>query len=104
MAESGIHVREILRLIALLDAWFRDQWLVHVGGNILLYWEQGNTRRSVSPDVFVVKGLAKEPPLPVYLVWEHGPPAVAYGALLSVGHRQSVPRLSNGPRMAGCRF
>src|SRR5262249_34883048 len=40
-------------------------------GNLLLFYERGNKRRHVSPDVFVVKGVPKRD-RPNYLLWEEG--------------------------------
>src|SRR5206468_9734638 len=40
--------------------------------------ERGNPRRHVAPDVFLVRGVAKEPPRDYYLLWkeEKGPDVV----------------------------
>ena len=35
---------------------FRDRPDVYVSGNLLIYYEEGNPRASVAPDVFVVLG------------------------------------------------
>jgi hypothetical protein len=45
--------------------------MVYVSGNLLLFYERGNKRRHVSPDVFVVKGVAKHT-RPNYLLWQEG--------------------------------
>src|SRR5262249_18597645 len=39
--------------------------------NLLIFYEPGNKRRHISPDVFVVKGVPKQV-RPNYLVWEEG--------------------------------
>jgi Uma2 family endonuclease len=46
--------------------------MTYVAGNSFLYYEEGNPRRHVSPDVFVVHGIPKRPRRRRYLVWEEG--------------------------------
>jgi Uma2 family endonuclease len=77
MAETDRH-RELMEdLIRTLEAFYATQPLVYVSGNLLIFYEQGNRRRHISPDVFVVKGVAKHERLN-YLVWEErkGPDVV----------------------------
>ena len=59
MAESDLHRKEMARLIETLDAFLADRPDVYVSGNLLLYYEEGNPRASVAPDVFVVLGVPK---------------------------------------------
>jgi Uma2 family endonuclease len=61
----------MLELIATLKQHFAAQPRVYVSGNLLLFYEQGNRRRHVSPDVFVVRGVANHN-RPNYLLWEEG--------------------------------
>ena len=42
-----------------LEYFFLNKPMVYVSGNLLLFYERGNKRRHLSPDVFVVKGVAK---------------------------------------------
>lgn len=51
---------------------FRKVPEVYIGGNMLLYYEEGNPRKSVSPDVFMVRGVSKKE-LRVYKTWEQHP-------------------------------
>jgi len=46
---------------------------VYVSGNILLFYQPGNRRRHVSPDVLVVKGIEPHD-RENYLLWEEGRP------------------------------
>lgn len=62
LAETDLHRDEMVRCIETLSAAFADDPHVYVSGNLLLYSEEGNPRRSVSPDVFVVRGVPKLPP------------------------------------------
>lgn len=58
MGETDWHVNASIRLIELLRRHFAGQ-KVYVPGNLLLYYEQGNPKKFVVPDVFVVKGLGQ---------------------------------------------
>ncbi len=71
MAETDWHRILMNALIQILDAWYAREPMVYVSGNLLLFYERGNKRRHVSPDVFVVDGVAKRR-RPNYLLWEEG--------------------------------
>ena len=57
MAETDVHRDLMIDLIAMLREYFRDDPHVYISGNLFLYYEEGNPRRVVAPDVFVVKGV-----------------------------------------------
>lgn len=57
MAETDIHRRRMVDLIARLEAFFATRQDVYVSGNLLVYYEQGNVHRHLSPDCFVVFGV-----------------------------------------------
>jgi Uma2 family endonuclease len=46
--------------------------MVYVCGNLLLYYEEGNPRKHVAPDVLVARGVPKQPKREYYLVWKEG--------------------------------
>jgi Uma2 family endonuclease len=71
MAETDHHRNLMVLLIAMLQAWFEHQQRVYVSGNLQLFYERGNKRRHISPDVFVVKGVPKGDRLN-YILWEEG--------------------------------
>jgi Uma2 family endonuclease len=75
MAETDRHRILMTDLIQTLDAFYAADPLVYVSGNLLLFYERGNKRRHLSPDVFVVKGVAKGE-RPNYLLWEERSPNV----------------------------
>ncbi len=50
---------------------YRERPDVAVIGNMLVYYEEGNNKASVAPDVFVVFGVGNHP-RSSYLVWEEG--------------------------------
>lgn len=71
LAETEVHVDEIVYLIAALKEYFREQADVYVAGNLFLYYERGNRKAVVAPDLFVVRGVAKEARR-TYKLWEEG--------------------------------
>jgi Uma2 family endonuclease len=71
MAETDWHLRLMIDLIQTLEFWAAGEPNTYVSGNLLLFYEEGNKRRHVSPDVFVVKGVPKRQ-RPNYLMWEEG--------------------------------
>ena len=73
MAVSDFHRWILTRTLQTLDAHFEQQPEVYVSGDILMYYVEGDPRKSVSPDVLVSFGLGKKERL-TYLVWEEGKP------------------------------
>jgi Uma2 family endonuclease len=71
MAETDLHRELMNALIQTLKAYYAAEPQVYVSGNLLLFYQPGNRRRHISPDVFVVKGVSKRDRLN-YLVWEEG--------------------------------
>ena len=69
MAETELHREEMTYLIQALQSWYRDAPDVHVGGNLFLYYVQGNPRAVISPDVYVTKGIPKGLRR-IYKLWE----------------------------------
>jgi len=53
MAETELHQWVMIDLIQRLKAWAATQQRVHAAGNLLVYYEEGNPRRHLSPDAFV---------------------------------------------------
>ena len=70
MAETDIHAMCMMYVTYALRRWFdrRGQDDVYVGSNNFLYYEQGNPRAAVSPDVYVVVG-APAHLRDTYLLW-----------------------------------
>lgn len=71
MAETDQHRKLMVALIETLDLYYASQPRTYVSGNLLLFYERGNRRRHLAPDVFVVKGVPKGDRLN-YLTWEEG--------------------------------
>ena len=78
MAESDVHRDLMIDLIAMLREYFHDDPQVYISGNLFLYYQEGNPRRVVAPDVFVVKGVPGGRRR-IYKLWEEGhPPDVVF--------------------------
>ncbi|MEK7727165.1 MAG: Uma2 family endonuclease [candidate division KSB1 bacterium] len=63
MAETDIHRKQMIALLEGLEEYFLNDDAVYVTGNIFLYpprKRKGEEPRPVSPDIFVVKGIAKK--------------------------------------------
>jgi len=72
MGETDLHRRVMVDLIAVLEQFYAGQ-KVYVSGNLLLFYEPGNKRRHVSPDVLITKGL-QPGPRKNYILWQEGLP------------------------------
>jgi Uma2 family endonuclease len=77
MAETTLHREVMSNLIGGLERRYADVPDVWVGGNLLLYYEQGNPEKSVSPDVLLTRGIAKWA-RPIYLLWDEKPPTLVF--------------------------
>jgi len=60
MAETGFHVIVLATILNLLRTFFRNTPNVYVGANMFLYYVEGNPRKFVAPDIFVVFGVSNE--------------------------------------------
>lgn len=72
MAETERHAMVTMDARLALGWHFRDRPDVYVGVDMLLYYVEGDPKRSVAPDVFVVLGAPKLPPRDNWLVWAEG--------------------------------
>jgi Uma2 family endonuclease len=71
MAETEIHRDDMIDLIHTLEDHFAGDPMICVSGNMLMFYEEGNRRKHVSPDVFAVRGVEKRR-RENYLVWKEG--------------------------------
>jgi Uma2 family endonuclease len=71
MAETDLHRDEMLNLISALAEHYREDPQVYVSGNLFVYYVEGDTRKKVSPDVLVVRGVRKGRRR-TYKIWEEG--------------------------------
>ena len=70
MGETDEHRQRMVEHIEVLEDFYQGQ-RVYVSGDLLVYYEQGNPRRFVVPDAFVVKGLTPRTRR-VYKTWIEG--------------------------------
>ena len=59
MAESDFQRQYLSYAVEVLRIYFQNHSDVYVSGNLFIYYEQGNPKAVVAPDVFVVFGVAK---------------------------------------------
>ncbi len=71
MAETDTHRDLMIDFIQLLKYFYRNARDVYVSGNLFLYYVEGNPRKVISPDVFVVFGVEKKQRRS-YRTWEEG--------------------------------
>ena len=71
MAVSDLHRLILFWTLQVIDEHFKQDPGVYVSGDILIYYVEGDPRKSVSPDVLVAFGLGKKR-RQNYLVWEEG--------------------------------
>jgi len=69
MAEADVHRDLMADFIEMLKNHFKDRLDAYVSGNLLLYYEKGDPKKSVVPDVFVAFGIEKKLRR-TYLLWE----------------------------------
>jgi hypothetical protein len=74
MAETPWHLEEMFYLFGGVRDHFRDVADVYVGANQFLYYIEGDPRRVVAPDLFVVRGVPKVPARGTYKLWKEGQP------------------------------
>ena len=71
MAETDLHRDDMIDTIQMLKDHFADERDVYVSGNLLVFYVEGDRRKHISPDVFVVRGVEKKD-RDHYLVWKEG--------------------------------
>ena len=71
LAENDAQARAILYAFGALRVYYETRSDVYVSADLLIYYEEGNPRVSVAPDVFVVFGV-EDRMRGNYKVWEEG--------------------------------
>ena len=71
MAVTDLHRLILIRTLQVLDEHFRKDPGAYISGDILIYYVEGDSRKSISPDVLVAFGLGKKRRAN-YLVWVEG--------------------------------
>lgn len=73
MAETELHRNALINALIILIEAFKDKPDVCVSGNMMMYYVEGDPKKSVSPDIFVSFGIGKKLRR-TYRVWEEGKP------------------------------
>ena len=60
MAESDFQRIPLTYAVDSLSSYFQDRLDVYVSGNMFIYYEEGNPKAVVAPDVFVAIGVDKK--------------------------------------------
>ncbi len=71
MAASDYHLRLLIRTLQALEAHFAQTPEVYISGDIMMYYREGDPRKSISPDVLVSFGINPKLRL-TYKTWEEG--------------------------------
>ena len=71
MAENDWQLLAIINSVSALQHHYRDRPDVCVSGDLFIYYEEGNPRARVAPDVFVAFGVPSHK-RPSYKLWEEG--------------------------------
>lgn len=77
MAETEIHIKTIISLYTALEMFFGEDSDFRVFSDIMFYYEEGDPRKCIAPDVMVVKGVNKNPRR-VFRLWEEKQPEVVF--------------------------
>jgi len=78
MAETTLHREVMSDTISALERRYADVPDVWVGGNLFLYYRQGDPSACIAPDVLLARGVTKWK-RPIYLLWDEGcPPAIVF--------------------------
>jgi Uma2 family endonuclease len=70
MAETDLHRDWMYTVIKRLERFFASQ-RVYVSGNLLIYYQEGDPRKCIAPDAFVVKN-CKPGRRETFLIWREG--------------------------------
>ena len=73
MAETERHFRELLKNFNRIETHLAHIPDVYVLGDMMMYYEEGNPRKSISPDIFVAFGIGRKERR-IYKIWEEGKP------------------------------
>jgi Uma2 family endonuclease len=77
MGETDYHIILITELFQTLRTFFSQSKETRVFSDIMFYYEQGNPRKVIAPDVMVVKGIGKQLRR-TFKLWEEKTPDVVF--------------------------
>ena len=90
MAETEEHADSMFDLIHSTRAWLADPLAWHVHGNQLFYYVEGDSKRSFSPDVYVIRGIPQFPKRLLWKLWEE--PSAVPALVIELTSKTSVAR------------
>ena len=88
MGETEIHILQLVDLLVTLRAFFRNDPNVYVGGDMLMYFVEGDPTQFVVPDIFVVMGVPKRPARRTFKIWVESKAPDVVIELTSAGTRR----------------
>src|SRR5205807_7935283 len=71
IGETDIHIDDRDDVVGSLRVFYAGDPNVYVSGGVLIFYEEGNRRKHVAPDVFVIHGVPKRR-RNNYLIWAEG--------------------------------
>lgn len=92
MAETPVHLAEMVYLITALQRRYRDVPDVYAIGNMMFYYRQGDPRSVISPDVFVVKGIPKDVRRDTFQLWKEKVPCLVIEITSKSTRREDMGR------------
>ena len=92
MAETPIHLAEMVYLITALQQRYRDVPDVYAIGNMMFYYVEGDARSVISPDVFLVKGIPKDVRRDTFQLWKEKTPCLVIEITSRSTRREDIHR------------
>ena len=72
MAETLYHAIQISSFFDQLYRFYRSESYIHIGMDNFIYYSEGDRKKCVAPDIFVVLGAKKTPPRRSFYTWKEG--------------------------------
>ncbi len=72
MAETLYHAIQISSFFDQLFRLYHSEPYIHIGMDNFIYYSEGNRKKCVDPDIFVVLGAKKNPPRRSFYTWAEG--------------------------------
>ena len=79
MAATGFHAEQIVTSYNQLQMFYSINEHIHIGADTFIYYREGDITKAVSPDIYVVLGVDKNPLRRSFYTWAEGAaPTVAF--------------------------
>ncbi len=83
MAETDFHAEQIITLSDQLKRYFAINELVHIAVDSFIYYQEGDIKKCVAPDIYIVFGVDKYPLRRSFYTWAEGTAPIAVFEFLS---------------------